>query len=158
MKYNSQSHHTLQYNTIYCHALTCTHCFTGTVSLMHWHILLKYSETWILNSLNIQSPCCMHFYPSHQNFQRNVKFSSNIHPCFLSDSSIINSNWAYCPGTVIQEKAKKLQLTLINMWMNWIGPQIYCDTINSITVSLCVFNFNSYTTLISLPSSVLHSF
>jgi hypothetical protein len=31
----------------------------------------------------------------------NVKYSSNIQPCFLSDSSNILSNWVYWPSVVI---------------------------------------------------------
>jgi hypothetical protein len=31
----------------------------------------------------------------------NVKYSSNIQPCFLSNSSIILSNWAYWPSALI---------------------------------------------------------
>ena len=31
----------------------------------------------------------------------NVKYSLNIQPCFLSDSSIILSNWAYWPSAAI---------------------------------------------------------
>jgi hypothetical protein len=41
------------------------------------------------------------FYTLHQNLKINVTYSLNIQPCFLSDSSIIQSNWAYWPTAVI---------------------------------------------------------
>jgi len=58
--------------------------------------MLEVYISWIYSFLVL-----CNFYPFHQNLQMNIKYSSNIQPCFLSDSSNILSNWAYCPNVVI---------------------------------------------------------